>query len=83
LSTQSQCPHRGNRWGKGKEDTGTGKPLFIPHIDIDVNLLSSNWVQKARKSSGSAWNRTNLEDHPCWIHSAVVNFAELKARERR
>src|ERR671921_819998 len=24
LSAQSQCPYRGDRWGKGKEDTDTG-----------------------------------------------------------
>jgi hypothetical protein len=49
MSPQSQCPHRGNRWEKGKEDTGTGALLFIPHIDIKVNLINSKWVETATK----------------------------------
>jgi hypothetical protein len=31
--------------GKGKGGYGHRLPVFIPHIDMNVNLLSSKWVE--------------------------------------
>jgi hypothetical protein len=34
--------------GKGKGGVGHRLPVFIPHIDMNVNLLSSKWFQTAQ-----------------------------------
>jgi 16S rRNA G966 N2-methylase RsmD len=34
--------------GKGKGGYGHRLPVFIPHIDMNVNLLSSKWFQTAQ-----------------------------------
>ena len=40
-------------------------PLFIPHIDIKVNLFRSKWFKKARKTleavSATLRDETNLD----------------------
>ena len=33
--------------GKGKGGYGHRLPVFIPHIDMNVNLLTSKWVEMA------------------------------------
>ncbi len=41
------------------------KPLFIPHIDINLKLFSSKWVKMARKTleafSATLRDETNLD----------------------